>query len=146
MKRFLRLALVKRPLLSAMLAEIERAELALVDQEAVWSSSSLRFAAWRRRDVFGSTIRRRLMRSSAGFSFGQRKAKFIQFRCFADPPRYTSTRHVNFDTPLNARRAVRVINHFAFATPKSITFTSGRPSAKVTSTFDGLRSRWIFPF
>ncbi len=34
----------------------------------------------------------------------------------------------------------------ALATPKSITFGTGLPSATVTRTFDGLTSRWITPF
>ena len=34
----------------------------------------------------------------------------------------------------------------ALATPKSITLGVGRPSTTVTSTFDGLTSRWITPF
>src|SRR5262245_39191743 len=34
----------------------------------------------------------------------------------------------------------------AFAIPKSITFGTGAPSWSVTSTFEGLRSRWMIPF
>ena len=34
----------------------------------------------------------------------------------------------------------------ALATPKSITFGTGLPSWSVTSTFDGLMSRWMIPF
>src|SRR5215471_16776664 len=34
----------------------------------------------------------------------------------------------------------------ALATPKSITFGTGRPSYGATNTFDGFRSRWITPF
>ena len=34
----------------------------------------------------------------------------------------------------------------ALATPKSITFTTGVASCIVTSTFDGLMSRWMIPF
>ena len=34
----------------------------------------------------------------------------------------------------------------ALAMPKSMTFTTGVPSCSVTSTFDGLRSRWMIPF
>ena len=34
----------------------------------------------------------------------------------------------------------------ALATPKSITFGTGRPSYRATRTFDGFRSRWMIPF
>ena len=34
----------------------------------------------------------------------------------------------------------------ALATPKSITLGTGWPSCSVTSTFDGLMSRWMIPF
>ena len=34
----------------------------------------------------------------------------------------------------------------ALATPKSITFGTGRPSYRATRTLDGLRSRWMTPF
>ena len=34
----------------------------------------------------------------------------------------------------------------ALATPKSITFGTGRSSYIATSTFDGLMSRWMIPF
>ena len=34
----------------------------------------------------------------------------------------------------------------ALATPKSITLGTGLPSYSVTSTFDGLMSRWMIPF
>ena len=34
----------------------------------------------------------------------------------------------------------------AFAIPKSITFGAASPSCSVTSTFDGLISRWMMPF
>ena len=34
----------------------------------------------------------------------------------------------------------------ALAIPKSITLQTGAPSIVVTSTFDGLMSRWMMPF
>ena len=34
----------------------------------------------------------------------------------------------------------------ALATPKSMILGTGRPSCSVTSTFDGLMSRWMMPF
>ena len=34
----------------------------------------------------------------------------------------------------------------AFATPKSITFGTGRSSYSAISTLDGLMSRWMMPF
>ena len=34
----------------------------------------------------------------------------------------------------------------ALATPKSMTLGSGTPSCSVTSTFEGLMSRWMMPF
>ena len=34
----------------------------------------------------------------------------------------------------------------ALATPKSMTLGTGLPSCSVTSTFDGLMSRWMIPF
>ncbi len=47
--------------------------------------------------------------------------------------------------PVNGVRSVGV-PAVALAMPKSITFGTGRPSATVTRTFAGFRSRWMTPF
>ncbi len=45
-------------------------------------------------------------------------------------------------------KSVRSVSRrsIALATPKSITLGDGPPSPVVTSTFDGLTSRWMIPF
>ena len=47
--------------------------------------------------------------------------------------------------PVNSVLSVSVCPA-ALATPKSITFGTGWPSYRATSTLDGLRSRWMIPF
>ncbi len=47
--------------------------------------------------------------------------------------------------PVNSVRSVSCWP-IALATPKSMTLTTGTPSCSVTSTLDGLRSRWMIPF
>ena len=51
----------------------------------------------------------------------------------------------DFDVNVKIVRSVRRWS-IALATPKSITFTAGRSDSVVTSTFDGLTSRWMIPF
>ncbi len=47
--------------------------------------------------------------------------------------------------PVNTVRSVRRWA-VALATPKSMILGTGSPSWTVTSTFEGLRSRWMIPF
>ena len=48
-------------------------------------------------------------------------------------------------TPVFSSESTRLAP-VALATPKSITFGTGRSSTIVTNTFDGLISRWMIPF
>ena len=69
--------------------------------------------------------------------------KRIHFRLFGThiQRRPNQLREVGVDRLLGSSSCL-----IALATPKSITFTTGLSSCNVTSTFEGLMSRWMIPF